>query len=170
MSQATSLRIGQTDDGYVVRIEGRGTLRESPAAEAFAGQVLRREPGRTLVIDLHACDYLDSTFLGCLITLHKEFGNVQPPRFFVSAPPDGRRRLLAPTFLDRYLNVHESPPAVEGDWLSLPTTPLEPQELGRHVMECHRRLAELGGPCAAAFGSVADQLARELGEKSRRSL
>lgn len=167
MSQATSLKIAQTDDGYIVCIEGRGTLRESPAAEAFAGQVLRHEPGRTLVIDLQACPYLDSTFLGCLITLHKEFGKLQPPRFFVAAPPDCRTRLLAPTFLDRYLNLLESPPAILSDWLSLPDTPLAPEELGRHVMECHRRLAELGGPCAAAFGRVADQLARELGAQSQ---
>jgi hypothetical protein len=37
-------------------------------------------------------------------------------------------------------------------------------DLGRHVMECHRRLAELGGSRAPSFRSIADQLARELGE------
>ena len=95
-----------------------------------------------------------------------EFGSIRPPRFFVSAPQDCRTRLLAPTFLDRYLNLLDAPPAVLGEWLLLPTTPLTPEELGRHVMECHRRLAELGGPCAAAFGRVADQIAQELGAKS----
>ena len=37
-------------------------------------------------------------------------------------------------------------------------------DLGRHIMECHRRLAELGGSQAASFRSIADHLARELGE------
>src|SRR5262245_58198315 len=115
MSQPTSLRVGQTDDGYIVRVEGRGTMRESPAAEVFARQALREEPARTVIFDLQACSYLDSTFLGCLITLHKEFKGLHPPRFFVAAPAECRTRLLAPTFLDRYLNLLESPPATPDD-------------------------------------------------------
>jgi anti-anti-sigma regulatory factor len=162
MSQTTLLRVAHTDQGYVVVVEGRGTLCESPAVEAFAAEVLLQQPERTLVIDLHECLYLDSTFLGCLVTLHKEFGKLRPPRFFVAAPADCRARLLAATYLDRHLNLLDTAPAVAGDWLPLPTAPLGAQELGRHVMECHRRLAELGSPCSAAFNRVADQIAQEL--------
>jgi hypothetical protein len=32
----------------------------------------------------------------------------------------------------------------------------------RHVAECHRRLAEVGGPQQAAFAAIADNIEREL--------
>jgi hypothetical protein len=41
-------------------------------------------------------------------------------------------------------------------------------QMGRHVMECHRLLADLGGPHAAAFAAVANQLEQELVSKSAR--
>ena len=55
-------------------------------------------------------------------------------------------------------------PATSGDCdLSLEALPnASKEELGHYIVECHRRLAELGGPQAQAFGRVADALETEL--------
>jgi hypothetical protein len=129
--------------------------------------VLGEEPG-LMVIDLSACDYLDSTFLGCLVDLNKRHGRTRPTRFAVAAPPQACRRLLSPSRLDTFLNLIGEAPEVIGDDVDLPSNATGQVELGRHVMDCHRRLAELGGPNQAAFERIAERFAVELTTKESR--
>jgi anti-anti-sigma regulatory factor len=161
MPAPSALKVGRTQDGYRVLVEGRGTLRESPAVHEFTMQALGEGPG-SLVIDLSACDYLDSTFLGCLVDLNKRHGRTRPSRFAVAAPPQVRTRLLSPSRLDTFLNVIGEAPEVIGEDLELAPNLTARADLGRHVMDCHRRLAELGGPQQAAFEQIAERFAMEL--------
>ena len=121
-----------------------------------------------LVVDLSHCDYLDSTFLGCLAGLHRSYNRTVPHRFVVAASYDKSQRLLRPTHLDQVLDVTEVYPEPTGETVELTGPMLSTADLGRHIMECHRLLAELGGSRAASFQSVADQLAGGLGEAPRR--
>lgn len=165
MTAPTTVRVGRTAIGYRIRIEGRGTLRESPAVREFARQVLDGERERgAVVIDLTACEYLDSTFLGCLVHLHRHDRSASPPRLLVAARPQDCKRLLAPNCLDTLFHFTEDCPGVIGEDLVLP--PLEPSraDLGRHVLECHRRLVEVGGPNKAAMQGVVDRLEGELAQ------
>ena len=69
MSDPCTLTIHRTKFGYLLRLVGRGTMRESPTVRDFACGAI--EDGAEFVVDLSACEYLDSTFLGCLVLLHK---------------------------------------------------------------------------------------------------
>ncbi len=159
------LRVGRTASGFLVQVEGRGTMSESPALQEFAVQSLDGPTGpSTVVVDLSHCDYLDSTFLGCLVNLHRKYNRTSPHRFQVAASSEQRQKLLAPTHLTHVLDLTEVGPEPISDVLEVSRPNLPGAELGRHVMECHARLAELGGSRAAAFRSIADRLARELGE------
>jgi anti-anti-sigma regulatory factor len=162
------LRVGQTASGFVVFVEGHGTLHESPALYEFAAQSLEAELGpSTVVLDLSHCDYLDSTFLGCLAGLHRKYNRTMPHRFLVAASLEKSQTLLGPTRLDNLVHVTEVCPEPIGEVVELSSPILPTADLGRHVMECHRRLAELGGARAPSFRSIADQLACELGEAPR---
>ncbi len=163
-AHGSMLRVGRTASGFLVQVEGRGTLSESPALQEFAVQSLDGPSGpSTVVVDLSLCDYLDSTFLGCLVNLNRKYNRASPHRFQVAASNDQRQKLLAPTHLIQVLDLTEVCPELIGDVLEVSRPSLPGDDLGRHVMECHARLAELGGSRAAAFRSIADQLARELG-------
>jgi anti-anti-sigma regulatory factor len=164
-AHGSMLRVGRTASGFLVQVEGRGTVSESPALQEFAVQSLDGPSGpSTVVVDLSHCDYLDSTFLGCLVSLHRKYNRTSPHRFQVAASRDQRQKLLAPTQLIHVLDLTEVCPEPISDVLEVSRPSLPGADLGRHVMECHARLAELGGSRAAAFRSIADQLARELGE------
>jgi anti-anti-sigma regulatory factor len=164
-AQGSMLRVGRTASGFVVQVEGRGTLSESSALQEFAAQSLDGPRGpSTVVVDLSHCDYLDSTFLGCLVSLHRKYNRTSPHRFQVAASCDQRQKLLAPTHLNHLLDLTEVCPEPISDVLEVSRRVLPSADLGRHVMECHRRLAELGGCRASSFRSIADRLARELGE------
>ena len=161
----SNLLIGRIETGYVIVVLGRGTCRESAAVEQFATQSLRAD-NCAVTIDLTACDYLDSTFLGCLVHLYRHFGLEQPSRFVIVASPEKVHKLLAPSRLDTLLPIVSKSPDIHDTLMVLPQTKVDEFQLGRHVMECHRLLADLGGPHAAAFANVANQLEKELLSKS----
>jgi hypothetical protein len=161
MSALSVIKAGRTRNGFRLLVEGRGTLRESPAVYEFAEHALSDECS-TLVVDLSACDYLDSTFMGCLVILQKRHGHGTPPRLLIAAPPDVGHRVLAPNHLDGLFHMVDASPEVVGGEEALPSLELGVSDFGRHVLDCHRRLAEVDGPSQAAFAAVADGLAREL--------
>jgi hypothetical protein len=161
MTAPSAIKVGRTRTGYRVRVEGKGTLRESPAVSEFAGHAFQ-DASCTLAVDLSACDYLDSTFLGCLVTLQRRHGGGQPPRLLIVAPAAVGQRVLAPNHLDALFSIVGEGPEVVGEDLTIPPVALGSQEMGRHILECHRRLAEVAGPNQAAFAEAADELAREL--------
>lgn len=174
MPAATVLKVAKTHSGYCVRVEGRGTMKESGPAAEFVTRSLAASPPPTIAVDLSACDHLDSTFLGCLVEMQRRVTKAPAPpgaagpRFVVSAPADKVKKLLAPTRLDAVLKTSPQPPEVVGDYVELsPADPASPEVI-RHVMDCHRRLAELGGPQQAAFAAIADNIERELQARQER--
>ena len=172
MATASAVHVARTDGGCCVRIDGRGTMKESPAVQEFVVRTLDAGAA-SVTVDLSGCEYLDSTFLGCLLGLYKQYGgkaaregsgaNSAAP-FAVAAPPDRAAKLFGPTRLDRLLRAQEHPPAVAGEWvpLTIDRTTFAKRDLTQHVLECHRRLAEVEGPQQEAFRRIAEQLEREL--------
>jgi anti-anti-sigma regulatory factor len=167
----SQVKVARTPTGFCLRVEGRGTMRESRPAAEFVTQSLAASPAPTIVVDASACDHLDSTFLGGLVEMQRRATRAAGapgfpgPRFVVSAPPDKVRKLLSPTKLDAVLKTTPEPPQVVGDYVTLPAEDPANPDVVRHVMECHRRLAELGGPQKAVFSAIADNLERELKAK-----
>jgi hypothetical protein len=128
---------------------------------ALAREVLDNEPG-TLIFDLDACEYLDSTYLGALVDLHRRYAMANPARFVVAARTEARQKLFGPNCLEALFHYVDVAPEPLGEELELTTQALAREDLGRHVLECHRRLAELGGPNQAAMQGVVDRLEHEL--------
>jgi anti-anti-sigma factor len=168
MSDTSAVRFGRTEVGYVVLIEGRGCAQQSVAVREFV-QACLEDRDAQVVVDLNACEYLDSTFLGCLAELHRRHQQ-DPPRFLVAASREATDRLLRATRLDLLLNFTDAPAPAADTCMSLPEGQrLDPREFGQHVMECHRRLSELGGSSAEAFARIADRLAEELKQPAPES-
>jgi anti-anti-sigma factor len=159
------LKFGISDAGYLVRVEGRGTIDESISFTSFVSAILDCDSSRRVILDLSACDYLDSTFLGCLLALHQQFNRQSPQRFVIAASGEVRTRLLARTRLDQVLPLTddgdtESP----REWQCISSAEMQQRDFVSYLIDCHRRLAKLGGPDSSALQQVAEQLARELGE------
>lgn len=152
--------IGRFAQGIVVRLVGRATMRESPAfreaVEPFVGS-------GHVVFDARECEYLDSTMLGCLLSISKSCERFSRSQFTIVAPPAARVKLFSTSALDQYFDFVDEGPEVEGGWMAIDIEAVPPEEMAMHVMKCHRRLAELGGPDAEIFRSAADRLAKELG-------
>jgi anti-anti-sigma regulatory factor len=140
---------------------------ESRAFHRYASLFLESSPQDAnspyLTLDLSGCQRLDSTFLGCLVDLHKRFNRAGSPRFALAASPASRNELLGACRLDRVLPVLEASPPVSGNGKSLlPVQAPGQRELGEHVLECHLRLVEESVPGKEAYASVAERLKKEL--------
>jgi anti-anti-sigma regulatory factor len=161
-ASACRLKIASTEHGCCVRVEGRGTMRESPAAKTVGERTLSADPEATVVFDLSACDYLDSTFLGCLMALARSPHAGEKKRFAVAAPADVRKKLLGACRLDRLIPCFDVAPVTVGEWVYVPAADVDPKSMTRHIMEAHRLLAEVDSPMKVAFTRIADELEKEL--------
>ena len=165
-AQKSALKVGPTDQGCCIRVEGAGTVRQSQAAANMAAQTLGGSSDAVVVIDLSECDYLDSTFIGCLLELHRLWGTAKPPRCVLAGSSQKVKQLVTVRGADRVLSASaiDAPPAVRGDWVVLAHDNASRAELMRHVMECHRALAQLDTPMKKAFAKIADGIERDLGK------
>jgi anti-anti-sigma factor len=165
MTSSSPLRVGCAGGNgadFVVRIEGRGTLQESPAFKAFAVELLDDHPSAMLTVELERCEYLDSTFLGCLVSLGRRYAQGHSKRFVIAATPATRARLLAPTRLDRVLPLVDVFPPEPPAWAEIPIEIPTAHDLGWHIMECHEELVETDAPQAPAFRAIVERLSHEL--------
>ena len=168
VEQDSNLRLGRTETGYIVYVAGRGIVRESRTLHEFALGIVE-DGACTLAIDLSGCEYLDSTFMGCLVDLYKRFGKQSAKRFEIIADKERSRSLLAAAHLHTILPIGERPPQLIAECLVLALCELDRRQLGRHIMDCHRRLAELGGPNQEVFNRIANQLELELEKEIEKS-
>ncbi len=163
MPMPSKFLIGHLSDGLVIRVVGCATMRESPA---FRAAVEPNLDAGNVLFDATQCDYVDSTFLGCLIGIKKACELLSSRRFVIAACAATRIKLFSTSSLDRYFDFIDACPEPLDHFVTLDIEKIEPQELGRHIMHCHERLANMGGPNALAFRAVADHLANELDQKT----
>jgi anti-anti-sigma regulatory factor len=156
------LTVACTDPGYAIRIEGRGTAQDSAALSAFVLQYLRTVDRPALTIDLSACQYLDSTFLGCLLMVQRRFRGTANAQLSIVADAEVRAKLLRATNVDQILTCVEVAQPAKGTFLPLKPASLDARELGSHVVESHRALARVPSAFAGLFAEVAEKLAQEL--------
>ncbi len=161
-SRDTVLAVRRAAQGFVIRVAGRGSLRESPGLKAFVRHAVERLPDAEFTIDLDSCEHLDSTFLGCLVGLHNTLNTEEAGRLRVAGADENLQRLFGASGVDRILPRGSLPGDAGEPWISVASDSLGRNELGWHLWECHRRLADIGGPEAEAYAGVADQIEREL--------
>ena len=166
MSERAKITVARFAQGVAVQVDGAGTMSESPVVYAFAEEILKTT-AQQVIVNLAACTYLDSTFLGGLVGLLKRHGG-QPGRFTIYAPAPKRQSLFGVSRLDQVLPFVDTLPPMEADLPLEARTQMDRDELGRYIVDCHRRLAELGGEQAQEFGRVAEALAGELEGRGRR--
>lgn len=158
----SGMNLAMWEEGFLVRVIGRGTMQESPAFRETVLMCLQRNRYCHVVVDLSDCHYVDSTFMGGLIWLHKYAGELTPERLQFFADASKCRQLFSHSLLDRVLNFVDKLPVAVGQPTEISIEDMSREDLGRHIEQCHRQLSKLGGPDADTFGQIADRLRREL--------
>lgn len=157
------LKVGRLRDGIAFRVDGRGTFAQSRVLDQLARAFGDQCPAARIVIDLSRCEYLDSTFLGCLVTYSRKS---EQREVSILVSPSCQQKLFGSNHLDRFLPLESGSVDPIDGWEAVASGGTDSRQLGQHVLESHRCLGALDIPNAAAFRSVADRLAAELNAES----
>lgn len=166
MSKSCTLTITPVSGGYLFQVAGRGTMHESPSVRDFIGGAI--DDGASVTLDLSECEYLDSTFLGCLVMLQRR-GDPARQQFQVFADAAKQEALFSGCQLQKVISFASDLPAATGHSVELQAVNLQRMEFCGHLLETHRTLAKLEGSAAATFQRIADQIARDLEDSRSRN-
>lgn len=150
--------VAPIQNGICLQIVGKGSMYESAFVRDAIVRVLQDDPEAYAVVDLSRCDYLDSTLLGCLITIHQVAGG----RWRIVASQKVVDAVLKPTKLDRLLPISNESPVLQADPVELEIPPARLADMTRHLYDCHAQLAQVPGPLQSTFAKIAAQMKREL--------
>jgi anti-anti-sigma factor len=153
-----TVRAHQQEQTVTLRVEGRATMALSLPLRRFAERCLAG--GTTLLrIDLRNCLYMDSTFLGTLLTLQGSATKEGRAALVLISPSASCVRLLQQMGLNA---VFRTETAEDGavTWSELPAEPADVGSLKRNVAQAHEELANLPGPAGEQFRAVARCLAQ----------
>lgn len=149
------MQVGVLGPAVWVRVQGRGSFRNSAGLKEFAAEMTGRGH-REFVVDLKDCELMDSTFLGTLAGIALKLRPAGHLR--VVRANERCRALMRNLGLDRVFTVDgpapEAPPAT-----ALEDADRTPHATGREtIIEAHENLVQADPGNAVRFKDVLDFL------------
>jgi anti-sigma B factor antagonist len=145
-------------------VAGRARMMEGLAIRRFAEQALQAG-AKYFRVDLSDCTYMDSTFQGTLLCLHRKAKERQG-ELQVFSPSSACRQLLKQIGVDRVFHLVEHPLSEEPDAdavkLTIDCRETVSRELEGTLVDAHQQLAALDGPEAPAFRAVVNTLLKDI--------
>ncbi|SRR5260221_5199513 len=167
----SKILVARSADLGFIKVVGRGSFQNSGCLKAFYQQLLKDGVNR-FVVDLDACTYLDSTFLGILLGLGlklKEAGNGL--LHILNASPRNLE-LLKNLGLDRLINIDDSKVKLNGvaegnlEEMACPTPTRA--EATPTILEAHVNLMEFDPRNVPKFKDVVEFLREDLGQPAAK--
>jgi anti-anti-sigma factor len=182
----SKILVARSADLGLVKVVGRGSFQNSSCFKAFYQQLLK-EGVRRFVVDLGACSYLDSTFLGILLGLGLKLKEVEGGFLNILNASPRNLELLRNLGLDRLIHVHGSDQPVEsagnGTSGSVPnlngtketqftevTCPVPTRaEAAPTILEAHEALMNFDPRNVPKFKDVVEFLREDLGQSTGKN-
>lgn len=153
---ANLIRYSAADQTLTFRVEGRGTMTQSLPLRRLAERSF--DGGTTqLRFDLRECTYMDSTFLGTLLTLKKAVERRQG-HLTLLAPSVACVKILQQMGLGDVLPAEATPCDDLAAWHELTGGAEDAGLFKRTVTQAHEELAALPGPAGEQFKTTMKHL------------
>jgi anti-anti-sigma factor len=186
----SKILVARSADLGFVKVVGRGSFQNSGCLKAFYQQLLK-DGIRRFVVDLGACTYLDSTFLGILLGLGLKLKEAGDGRLNVLNASPRNLELLRNLGLDRLINIYGSEPApaqvgvreagksANGNGVNLngmreeqleevPCPVPTRAEAAPTILEAHETLMQFDPRNVPKFKDVVEFLREDLGQSSAK--
>lgn len=167
MSITSSVLVGNAGRTIWMKVQGRGTFQNGPSLKEFALQMIQRGH-RDFVVDLGACELMDSTFMGMLASIAlrlKEIGQGTLRAVRVNAR---NFDLLSNLGLDYLFEVeNDSAPAAPATLTVPDEVPTSADEQTKSVLAAHEALVAADANNAVKFQDVIEYLRQEIAETDR---
>jgi len=161
----SKILVARSADLGFIKVVGRGSFQNSGCLKAFYQQLLKEGVHR-FVVDLDACTYLDSTFLGILLGLGLKLKDAGNGLLHILNASPRNLELLKNLGLDRLINIDSSRVKLNG----VAQTPLEEMacpvptkaEAAPTILEAHEALMEFDPRNVPKFKDVVEFLREDL--------
>lgn len=155
MKAVSSVQVCVSGPVAWVRVAGRGTFQNSTGLKEFAAEMMRRGH-KNFVVDLSACELMDSTFMGTLAGIALKLGNEGGLKVVYANPRN--RQVMLNLGLDRVLALEDqAPPAPEPALQDAETNPPRTAERST-IIEAHESLVAANPQNAERFKDVLEFL------------
>jgi anti-sigma B factor antagonist len=163
-----------------VKVVGRGSFQNAACLKAFYERLLKDGANR-FVVDLDACTYLDSTFLGTLLPLGRQLKNFGNGLHILNVSARNLE-LLRNLGLDRLIHIDGRPPGsangngpaaprqvdlngvTEADLEEIKCPVPTREEAAPNILQAHQALMEFDPRNVPKFKDVVEFLREDLGQ------
>jgi anti-sigma B factor antagonist len=176
----SKILVARSADLGFIKVVGRGSFQNSGCLKAFYQQLLK-EGVRRFVVDLDACTYLDSTFLGILLGLGLKLKEMGAGLLHILNASPRNLELLRNLGLDRLISIESTTGQVgvrpsNGTAMSALKVVNEENlkemqcqvptraEAGPTILEAHVNLMEFDPRNVPKFKDVVEFLREDLGQ------
>jgi anti-sigma B factor antagonist len=156
-----TIRLGQRENAVTFQVEGWMTMQQSLAFRRCAQDWLA-EGARFIRVDLRCCTFMDSTFVGTLLSLKRATELEPSGQFFLVSPSTQCQKIIHQMGLDDVIPTTAGAEAEPSCWTELKLQVENDCAFKCNVVEAHQELASLGGRTGEIFGPVARCLAQEM--------
>ncbi len=167
MPQSGPLRIhyGVRDGQLFIAVDGAATYQVSVTVEHLVQKYLVHRPTQpNIAVDLNGCAFIDSTFAGWMIKLHRRLAQVQG-HFTVSRCPHVCHASLHTMGLTTLFEFDSVPAPTRLQDIDS-ETPSDDDESLDHLLQAHEDLAHVSSHNERVFTPIAETLRKELEKRS----
>ena len=165
MSIPSSVLVGSLGRTVWLKVNGRGTFQNSPGVKEFVKQMIQRGH-REFVVDLDACELMDSTFMGTLAGVALRLREIGQGGLRAVNVNVRNAALLENLGLDQLFLV-ETGHAADAPATLRQAEPARDDDAKETVLEAHEALIEADAHNAVKFKDVVDYLRQELSQENR---
>jgi anti-sigma B factor antagonist len=176
----SKILVARSVDLGFIKVVGRGSFQNSGCLKAFYQQLLK-DGVRRFVVDLDACTYLDSTFLGILLGLGLKLKEMGAGLLHILNASPRNLELLRNLGLDRLISIESTTGQVgvrpsngtamsalkaanEENLKEMPCQVPTRAEAGPTILEAHVNLMEFDPRNVPKFKDVVEFLREDLGQ------
>jgi len=164
VSTPSSVLVGSLGRTVWLKVNGRGTFQSSPGVKEFVKQMIRRGH-REFVVDLDACELMDSTFMGTLAGVALRLRDIGQGGLRAVNVNDRNAALLENLGLDHLFAVETGHLADAPEKLRQPD-PVRDEDPKETVLQAHEALIEADAQNAVKFKDVVEYLRQELEQEN----
>lgn len=163
MTEVTRVLTGSRDSAVLVKVIGRGTMEYCSELFEQLGQKIDANPVSRIYFDLSESSYLDSSFIGVIVSVQKKLDKLQSGGIIVLNPSEKVREILATMGLIEILPIQEG-----NEVRNIDLDQEIIQKLDRSykdiqlLLESHQSLMELSTENRKRFSLVEEMLKKEL--------
>lgn len=155
--------VGTLDDGLYIGLEGRATQRVAPTVDRLVEAYLATPPTAISVrLDLHGCNWVDSTFAGWLVAIQKRLAKFAGAQLLLVRCSERCRASLDRLNIEQRFAFTFANPPPNARPIPCASSDRPSREDIELMLRAHEELAQVSEQNKRVFGPVVELLKRQL--------